>query len=100
MVQMNTDKDKYTDPLSDILMNIPEGTTGSSIVSSIMSLSTALVYREYTVEGIVKEDNLLAFENEMIKQYIKDNDLTVSETVVCMKGQPTRLLSLSRQKRI
>ena len=45
LVQMNTDKDKYTDPLSDILMNIPEGTMGSSIVSSIMSLSTALVYR-------------------------------------------------------
>ena len=86
LVQMNTDKDKYTDPLSDILMNIPEGTTGSSIVSSIMSLSTALVYREYTVEGIVKEDNLLAFENEMIKQYIKDNDLTVSETVYLHEG--------------
>ena len=86
LVQMNTDKDKYTDPLSDILMNIPEGTTGSSIVSSIMSLSTALVYREYTVEGIVKEDNLLAFENEMIKQYIKDNNLTVSETVYLHEG--------------
>ena len=43
---MNTDKEKYTDPLSDILMNIPEGTTGSSIVSSIMSLSSALVYQE------------------------------------------------------
>ena len=38
LVQMNTDAEKYIDPLSDILMNIPEGTTGSSIVSSIMSL--------------------------------------------------------------
>ena len=49
LVQMNTDAEKYIDPLSDILMNIPEGTTGSSIVSSIMSLSSALVYRDYTV---------------------------------------------------
>ena len=52
-MQMNTDAEKYIDPLSDILMNIPEGTTGSSIVSSIMSLSSALVYRDYTVESIV-----------------------------------------------
>ena len=46
LMQMNTDAEKYIDPLSDILMNIPEGTTGSSIVSSIMSLSSALVYRD------------------------------------------------------
>ena len=98
LVQMNTDKDKYTDPLSDILMNIPEGTTGSSIVSSIMSLSTALVYREYTVEGIVKEDNLLAFENEMIKQYIKDNDLTVSETVCLHEGATDTIAFIVKTK--
>ena len=99
LVQMNTDKDKYTDPLSDILMNIPEGTTGSSIVSSIMSLSTALVYREYTVEGIVKEDNLLAFENEMIKQYIKDNDLTVSETVYLHEGATDTIALIVKTKK-
>lgn len=89
LVQMNTAAEKYIDPLSDILMNIPEGTTGSSIVSSVMSLSTALVYREYTVESIVKEDNLLAFENGMIKRYIKNNDLTVSETVYLHEGTDT-----------
>ena len=95
---MNTDAEKYIDPLSDILMNIPEGTTGSSIISSIMSLSTALVYREYTVEGIVKEDNLLAFENEMIKQYIKDNDLTVSETVYLHEGATDTIALIVKTK--
>lgn len=65
-MQMNTDAEKYIDPLSDILMNIPEGTTGSSIVSSIMSLSSALVYRDYTVESIVEEDNLLDYEKSML----------------------------------
>ena len=98
LVQMNTDAEKYIDPLSDILMNIPEGTTGSSIISSIMSLSTALVYREYTVEGIVKEDNLLAFENEMIKQYIKDNDLTVSETVYLHEGATDTIALIVKTK--
>ena len=97
-MQMNTDAEKYIDPLSDILMNIPEGTTGSSIISSIMSLSTALVYREYTVEGIVKEDNLLAFENEMIKQYIKDNDLTVSETVCLHEGATDTIAFIVKTK--
>lgn len=70
LVQMNTDAEKYIDPLSDILMNIPEGTTGSSIISSIMSLSTALVYREYMVEKIVTEHNLLAYEKSLMKQYL------------------------------
>ena len=98
LMQMNTDAEKYIDPLSDILMNIPEGTTGSSIISSIMSLSTALVYREYTVEGIVKEDNLLAFENEMIKQYIKDNDLTVSETVYLHEGATDTIALIVKTK--
>ena len=70
LMQMNTDAEKYIDPLSDILMNIPEGTTGSSIISSIMSLSTALVYREYMVEKIVTEHNLLAYEKSLMKQYL------------------------------
>lgn len=81
LVQMNTDAEKYIDPLSDILMNIPEGTTGSSIVSSIMSLSSALVYRDYTVERIVETNSLLDYENDMIGRYIEGNGLEVFKEV-------------------
>ncbi|MFR5658875.1 MAG: FKBP-type peptidyl-prolyl cis-trans isomerase [Butyricimonas faecihominis] len=69
LVQMNTE-DKYIDPLSDLLMNIPEGTTGSTIVSSVMSLSSTFVYRDYAVRGIVTEHNLLDYEESLIKNYL------------------------------
>ena len=46
----------------------------------------------------MKEDNLLAFENEMIKQYIKDNDLTVSETVCLHEGATDTIAFIVKTK--
>ena len=98
LVQMNTDAEKYVDPLSDILMNIPEGTTGSSIVSSIMSLSSVLVYRDYTVESIVEEDNLLDYENSMIKRYFADENLEFFETVPLHEGKTDTIAFIAKTK--
>lgn len=98
LMQMNTDAEKYIDPLSDILMNIPEGTTGSSIVSSIMSLSSALVYRDYTVESIVEEDNLLDYEKSMIGRYFADNNLDVFKEVPLHEGKTDTVALIAKTK--
>ena len=98
LVQMNTDAEKYIDPLSDILMNIPEGTTGSSIVSSIMSLSSALVYRDYTVESVVEEDNLLDYENHMIDRYIENENLEIFKEVPLHEGKADTIAVIVKTK--
>ena len=70
LMQINPDLEKYTDPLSDLLMCIPEGTSGNTIISSIMSLANYYIYREYKIERIVAEKNLLKYEESLIDNYL------------------------------
>lgn len=66
------DNDKIIDPSSDAWKMMAEGTTGSIILSSLMTQSTTYLYREYKLEKIIQKESLLAYENELIDNYIEN----------------------------
>lgn len=69
--KINND-DKIVDPASDAWKMMAEGTTGGIILSSLMTQSTTYLYREYKMEKIIQKESLLAYENELIDNYIEE----------------------------
>ena len=81
---MKTEENEL-DPMADVFAYIPEGTKGEALFSSMTPGfwgGTTYFYYEYTVEKVVKNMTLLAYENKLMDDYLKSVEgETVGEVI-------------------
>ena len=75
------DNDKILDPTSEAWKLMSEGTKGDIILSSLMTNSTTYLYREYEMEKIIQNESLLAYENELISNYISEMPVSADDII-------------------
>lgn len=67
-------KDDEIDPMADVFEYIPEGTKAEALYSSMTPGfwgGSTYFYYEYTVEKVIKDMTLLAYENKLIDDFLE-----------------------------